>query len=355
MSFFKMKKDLTALKERAYKETDFSQNPGKFASLGGFFASIAASLRFVFTEKENIVFAVLQWCVIALCYYIWVQGLNWIPEEIWQNADQDSSENTAANIVLLVWSLACVGLAAFPLGVFTACISASCILRYQNRPSTFVDCLKIALSRCGAIWIFSWIDGWWTVKRILERLPKKNDRTPRSVKIIREATYQVWKMLTLGFIPALLFGRTFQDSCSDSLNLIKKRFLPLIKLRLGYSLICWIIGIGCYVGTIFFFICLDNMPAKNDIYSFYLLAGVPIIIALLFIMIIFRPLYIISACRIYVSYACDEGINARLPEKTSGFINILIIFMLLAGLIGVVLLFHQELGIDNYISTGLLN
>ncbi|MCI5633946.1 MAG: hypothetical protein MR350_00590, partial [Alphaproteobacteria bacterium] len=61
MSFFKMKKDLTALKERAYKETDFSQNPGKFASLGGFFTSIAASLRFVLTEKENIVFALLQW------------------------------------------------------------------------------------------------------------------------------------------------------------------------------------------------------------------------------------------------------------------------------------------------------
>ncbi|MCI5635019.1 MAG: hypothetical protein MR350_06175, partial [Alphaproteobacteria bacterium] len=61
MSFFTMKFELDTLRQKAYKETDFSQNPGKFASLGGFFTSIAASLRFVLTEKENIVFALLQW------------------------------------------------------------------------------------------------------------------------------------------------------------------------------------------------------------------------------------------------------------------------------------------------------
>lgn len=346
MSFFTMKSELDTLRQKAYKETDFSENPGYFGSIGGFFTSIAASLRFIFTEKENIVFALLQWATIALVYFIWTQGLSWIPEEIWKN----DTENTAANLILLVWSLACVGLAAFPLGILTACMNASCLLRFQNKESTFTDCMKAAFSRAGTLWIFSWIDGWWTVKRILERLPKKNDRTLRSVKIEREIIYQLWKMISLGFIPALLYGRSFKDACKDSLFLLKKRFLPLIKLRLGYSFVCWIVGIGCYAGTVLFFCYMDKMPDEYDIYSWYFYAGLPLILALLIIIILFRPLYIISACRIYINYACDEGITPNLPQRTSAFTNILVIFLCFAAIIGVVLLFHQQLGIDNLMS-----
>ena len=346
MSLFTMKSEFDRLKTKAYKETDFSENPGYFGSIGSFFTSIAASLRFIFTEKENIVFALLQWATIALVYFIWIQGLSWIPEEIWKN----DTENTAANLILLVWSLACVGLAAFPLGILTACMNASCLLRFQNKESTFTDCMKAAFSRAGTLWIFSWIDGWWTVKRILERLPKKNDRTLRSVKIEREILYQLWKMISLGFIPALLYGRSFKDACKDSLFLLKKRFLPLIKLRLGYSFVCWIVGIGCYAGTVLFFCYMDKMPDEYDIYSWYFYAGFPLILALLIIMILFRPLYIISACRIYINYACDEGITPNLPQRTSAFTNILVIFLCFAAIIGVVLLFHQQLGIDSFIT-----
>lgn len=346
MSLFTMKSEFDRLKTKAYKETDFSENPGYFGSIGSFFTSIAASLRFIFTEKENIVFALLQWATIALVYFIWIQGLSWIPEEIWKN----DTENTAANLILLVWSLACVGLAAFPLGILTACMNASCLLRFQNKESTFTDCMKAAFSRAGTLWIFSWIDGWWTVKRILERLPKKNDRTLRSVKIEREIIYQLWKMISLGFIPALLYGRSFKDACKDSLFLLKKRFLPLIKLRLGYSFVCWIVGIGCYAGTVLFFCYMDKMPDEYDIYSWYFYAGLPLILALLIIMILFRPLYIISACRIYINYACDEGITPNLPQRTSAFTNILVIFLCFAAIIGVILLFHQQLGIDSFIT-----
>ena len=346
MSLFTMKSEFDRLKTKAYKETDFSENPGYFGSIGSFFTSIAASLRFIFTEKENIVFALLQWATIALVYFIWIQGLSWIPEEIWKN----DTENTAANIILLVWSLACVGLAAFPLGILTACMNASCLLRFQNKESTFTDCMKAAFSRAGTLWIFSWIDGWWTVKRILERLPKKNDHTSRAVKYERELLYQLWKMISLGFIPALLYGRSFKDACKDSLFLLKKRFLPLIKLRLGYSFVCWIVGIGCYAGTVLFFCYMDKMPDEYDIYSWYFYAGLPLILALLIIMILFRPLYIISACRIYINYACDEGITPNLPQRTSAFTNILVIFLCFAAIIGVVLLFHQQLGIDSFIT-----
>lgn len=229
-------------------------------------------------------------------------------------------------------------------------MNASCLLRFQNKESTFTDCMKAAFSRAGTLWIFSWIDGWWTVKRILERLPKKNDHTSRAVKYEREILYQLWKMISLGFIPALLYGRSFKDACKDSLFLLKKRFLPLIKLRLGYSFVCWIVGIGCYTGTVLFFCYMDKMPDEYDIYSWYFYAGFPLILALLIIMILFRPLYIISACRIYINYACDEGITPNLPQRTSAFANILVIFLCFAAIIGIALLFHQQLGIDSFIT-----
>lgn len=346
MSFTQIKDELNNLKLKASHEINFSKSPGYFGSVGGFFRSIATSLRFVLTEKENIVFALLQWACIVLTYYIWVQVLKWIPEEIWIKAGNGDSQNKCVDLILWLWSLACVGFAAYPLGILTACMNASCILRFKNKESTFTDCFKIALQHSGTIWIFSWIDGWWTVKRILERLPKKNDRTPTSVKIYRETIYQTWKMLTLGFMPAILFGRSLKDACNDSLSLTKKRFLPLIKLRLGYSLICWIVGIGCYIGTILIFIFIPELPAINDIYSFYKYAGIPMILALLIIMLVFRPLYIISACRIYISYACNEGLKGNLPEKSSSYINILVIFAILTTLICCALLFHQQMGID---------
>lgn len=157
-------------------------------------------------------------------------------------------------------------------------------------------------------------------------------------------------MISLGFIPALLYGRSFKDACKDSLFLLKKRFLPLIKLRLGYSFVCWIVGIGCYAGTVLFFCYMDKMPDEYDIYSWYFYAGFPLIIALLTIIVLFRPLYIISACRIYINYACDEGITPNLPQRTSAFTNILVIFLCFAAIIGVVLLFHQQLGIDSFIT-----
>ena len=54
MSLIPIKNELNNLKLKAYKEIDFSENPGYFGSVGGFFRSIATSLRFVLTEKENI-------------------------------------------------------------------------------------------------------------------------------------------------------------------------------------------------------------------------------------------------------------------------------------------------------------
>ena len=345
-SYGTIKNSLNKLKHEAGDQIGEQENPSMMESIGGFGKQAANSLYFILTEKENIIFALLQLACIVLGYYIWVQALSWIPDEVWK-ASQEDKEGTFVNILMWLWSFACVGLVSLPLGLLTACMSASYILRSEGKESTVAECLKVALPKAWPIWVFSWIDGWWTVQRIAERLPKKNDRTSLSTKLRNEIVYNAWKAASLGFIPALLFGRGAVEAGRDSLRLLVDRFMPLVKLRLAYALICWIVGIGSYI-SIFFFLkrIVFAMHSEYDMYTFYLYCGLPMIVALLIIMLIFRPLYIISACRIYTGYAHSQGIKAELPQSSPKFVSVAVAFAVLAFIIGVMLLYHTELGID---------
>ncbi len=348
-SYSTIKGSLKKLKNEAYEQISEQEKPSMLESMGGFWKQSANSLYFILTEKENIMFAVLQLVCIMLGYYIWVQVLSWIPDTVWQAAEHDK-EGVFVNILLWVWSFACVGLVSLPLGILTACMSASYILRSEGKKSTIAECFKVALPKAWPIWVFSWIDGWWTILRIMERLPKKNDRTPLSTKLRNEVIYNAWKAASLGFIPALLFGRGAVEAGRDSLRLLVNRFVPLLKLRTAYAAICWIVGIGSYIGTFFFIqYIVKAMNSRYDIYTFYIYCGLPIIIALLIIMLIFRPIYIISACRIYSGYAHSQNIKAELPKTAPEFVSIAVAFVTLAVVIGVMLLYHTELGIDERI------
>lgn len=338
-------KSLQSLKAGAGSIVENNEKPKRGAAVASYLNSGAVSLRFIFGEKENIAFAFLQWVVIGIAYYLWVQVLSLVPEEVW-NCDNG---NYAAGIILLIWSIVCVGLAAYPLGLLTACMNASYILRFTGRESTVAECLKIVLPKSWSLWVFSWFDGWWTVMRILERLPKKNDRTPLAVKMLNEAIYQGWKLASLGFIPALLSGRDVGEACGDSLKMLKERFSMLIKLRVGYSLVCWGFGIFGYLGM---FVLLRMLPElsgrileNNVVYGVYLLAGVPLLAVLIFIMLVFRPVYVISACRIYAFYAREKGMKIKLPESSSRGVSALMAFLLLAVALAVVWFFRDRLGI----------
>lgn len=345
-----LRKNLNSLKEKAHTVVKNKHKPSKTNSLINFFSNLGASFRFILSEKENILFAFLQWAAIGLGYYLWVQVLSWIPEEIWQDI-KDDKDNVIVNIIFLAWSFLCVGLVAYPLGILTACMGASYMLRSEGRDSTIAECLNLVMRRSGTLWVFSWLDGWWTVERILERLPKKNDRTPLSVKLLNEAVYQAWKAASLGFIPALLYGRSIGEACSDSLKLVKNRFIPLMQLRIGYSIICWLFGIGCYIGVFFLYPYISSyMSSDLDMYGFYFMVGFPMLLSLTFIMLVFRPVYIISACRIYTDYAQEQNIKPEMPSSVPHFISILVTFTVLLFLAAIILLYRNELGIEALIS-----
>ena len=346
----KLSKDyLKQLRSQAKSVLEENEKPGKITSLGGFFSESAKSLRFILSEKENLMFALLQLVSIGLCYYLWIQVLNWIPEDVWKEVAKDNRDNGGLiDLIVLGWGFICVGIAAYPIGIFTSCICASFLLRFSGRQSTLLECLKIAMHRSKTVWVFSWIDGWWTVMRILERLPKKNDRTPRATKILNELLYQAWKLVSLGFVPALIGGRSVKDAGKDSLLMLQKRFVNVAKLRFGYSVVCWIIGILSYVSAIFFAIKAPSYFHANgsSMYGFYMLIGIPMLFCLSIIMLLFRPLYLVSACRIYVNYARDNNVHLDLPTSSPKILSSLVAFALLCLVAAGIFFFRNELGIS---------
>ena len=351
-----IRQQLNDLHRKIEKSAKSLSLPAKGESIGSFFRECWISFKFILKEKENIFFAFLQLATIAIVYYLWVQIIGWIPQEVWDAIEKEENGGTIVSLIFLLWSFICVGIAAYPIGIFTACMSASYTLHREGRDSTILECLKIVLAKSWPLWIFSWVDGWITVDIILERLPKKKDRTPRSVKIFKELVYQLWKTATLGVIPALIYGRTIKELCSDSLALLKKYLFPLGKLRVIYSLFCWIIGIGAYLSLIVFLPHIKAFASQYNItgiFSFYLYAGGPLLVALFIIVVLLRPLYIISATRIYLDYATEEGFPRRLPESSSKSLSAFVGFVVLCILIAVVMLYRDQLGITYILQQGI--
>ncbi len=344
-----IKKTFKKLEIDAYQEYKKENKPTKIESLSYFSRCILHSSKLIFTEKEIITFALLQLVCIALGYYLWVQMLDWIPEAVWESA-RHSDKASTADCILLLWSFICVGLVTYPLGLLTACMGVAHFLHENEEESTIAKCFRVVLPRAWSIWIFSWIDGWWTVNRILERLPKKRDRVSLSQKLVNEAIYQSWKIASLGVLPALITGRGIADSCKDSLGVLKTHFKDICRLRIAYSVICWIFGIGSYIGCIFIApYILKHMSNSNDIYTFYVFAGFPMLVALFFIQVLFRPIYILSACRIYSDYVDENNIQITLPT-VSKFSSTIVAFLVLATIIATVFLYRDELGITYLLS-----
>ncbi|MFH1640686.1 MAG: hypothetical protein ABIA66_01845 [Candidatus Omnitrophota bacterium] len=309
----------------------------------------AYAFQLIFQEKEIIIFALLQWAVIGLIYYLWVQALGWIPEYIWQ-AEGESS-GMLISMVLMAWTFLCIGLAAFPLSILSGCMGASHFLTKQGYPSTIAGCVKLVSQRLWNLWIFHWIDGWITANQVLERLPKKGGRGPAAKVALNELLYYAWKLGTIGVLPAILNGRNLIAAGKESIDLVRKHPQEAVLLRGGYSLFCWVVGIVAYVGSIIFFISQHHLfAAKPGIYGFYFLMGVPVIIATGTVLLFLRPIYVIASCSLYSDYVALEKIDTAASLVASKTVSAIIAFIILAIIIAVAFLYRDQLGITKILS-----
>jgi len=342
-----IRQDLKDLKE-------IQNRPGKISSLGKFFSYYGYSFRLMMKEKELLLFILLQWVSIAIGYYLFVMMLYWIPEEVWRST-RTSNDGSIADLVLFLWIIICIGIAAFPLGIFSSCIAVVHFLHSEGKESTIAACLKVVLPRTWALWVFHWLDGYITVNRIIERLPKKNDRTPRAQKIINEALYYAWKIATIGILPNLITGRSIKDTAKNSALMIKENAAEIFVIRTGYSILCWIVAIITYVLGVMNYGWISDKFFPGDIYSniasIYFIAGIPVLISVAIIQLFIRPAYILAISDVYVRYIAKEGQELLDDTPPTAAISAFVTFATLCLIVLVGYLFRDDLGIMDMLAT----
>jgi len=350
-----IKEEFNAAKDQIHGLDGTREKPSQGESLTGFFSYSEYAIDLMWKEKEIFTFALLQWAVIGAGYYLWVQMLGWIPAEVWQSTE-NSNNGSVADVVLLLWSFVCVGIVAYPLGILSACMGAVHFIRRQGRSSSIAECLRIVLPKAWSLWAFTWMDGWITVNQILKRLPKKNDRTSPAEKALSEALYFAWKIGTIGILPGLITGRGLVESTRRSVDVVRHKFKEIMKLRLGYSLLCWVIGIATYVGTIYFLCTFSHLLPQRErdtagfIYTFYLWVGIPICLSVGIIQMFLRPVYVIASCHIYSDYLNEKQEKILLPTPPSKSFSALVVFGALLIILAVVFIYRDQLGITKLLS-----
>ena len=351
-------RDLGTFGVIGFVRDEIKELPGIDAKPGGgvrtFGSRVGYALSLGFKEKEIFVFGLLQWVAIGLAYLLWVQMLDWIPEEVWRSAE-DAEGASVVDWVLMGWAFVCVGVAAYPVGILTGCMGAAHFLHKQGRESTVAMCLKLVLPHSWSLWIFHWIDGWITVTQIMKRLPKKNDNRSLAQKALSEALYYAWKLGISGILPSILSGNSLVKSAKNSIVFVRDDFTEVAQLRAGYSVLCWVVGIGAYVGAIFLIASTDIVPQGEEVYAhvytFYFWMTVPIMIALAFVMLILRPIYVLALCDLYSEHLGRAGKKVRLPANPPASVSALVAFGILCLVLAMVFFYRVEFGIMDMLAT----
>jgi hypothetical protein len=259
---------------------------------------VAYALKLMMQEKEILVFAVLQWLVIGAAYMMWTEVLDWIPDSVWAEAaaDKNSPDTDWANLAIWGWSLLIIATAAYPLALLNASIVASHYLKSSDQASTVPACLNLASKNLGRVWLFTALDALVTVWAIADRLPGKRKRKRTAAD---EAAYYAWKIATIGVLPSLVSGKSFVESANESVWLLEDQPVRTIGIRMGYSLLCWIIGVLAYLGAAFTLVTFGGpLAGENWVYHAYVLMGAPIVFAVGIVSLI-RPVFVLAVSKLY--------------------------------------------------------
>jgi hypothetical protein len=259
---------------------------------------VAYALKLMMQEKEIFVFAALQWLVIGAAYMMWTEVLDWIPDSVWAQAaaDKSSPDTDWANLAIWGWSLLIIATAAYPLALLNASIVASHYLKSSGQSSTVPACLNLASKNLGRVWLFTALDALITVWAIIDRLPSKRKRKRTAAE---EAAYYAWKIATIGVLPSLVSGKTFVESANESVWLLEDQPVRTIGIRMGYSLLCWIIGVLAYIGAAVTLVTFGGpLAGENWVYHAYILMGAPIFFAVGIVSLI-RPLFVLAISKLY--------------------------------------------------------
>ena len=343
-----MQRELAALPEiqKIPKDIETDSEASGFASKAGYALSLGLK------EKEIFFFGGMQWLAVAIAYLLWTQMLFWIPPEVWEALSSEDDGAGLIDLALTLWAFVCVGVAAFPIAIFSSCMGVTHFLHKQGRASTVAMCLKLSLPNAWPLWAFHWTDGWITVRQIMSRIPSDQDKRTLAQILYEEALYYAWKVGIAGVLPSMVLGKGMIESGKESIAFVRQHAKEIIKLRAAYSGYCWILGVLAYVAGIPLMMYLDDGTGMgNNIAMFYFYMAVPICFAVGLIMFFLRPIYLLSLCNLYSDYLKANNKTVELPDNPPRAISALVVFAILCIAVLVVFYFREAIGLAEILST----
>lgn len=327
-------------------------------SVGDYIANIPRVAGLMAREPEILLLAVVQWLVIWIAYLAWTQFLYWIPDSVWHSILEDVERNRHSvgtawvDLALFCWSLVIVVVASFPIGLCSAAMVAVYNLRNAGQTSTIGTALALAERNLGRIWTFTSVDNWLTVSTIFDRLPSRHARRRPGAELL----YYAWKLGTMGVVPALVAGRDYLDAGRDSLKLLTTQPGRALALRLGYSALCWVVGIGTYIATFAFMPRqLADLRAAHAMFNIYFRVATPLFVAVGIICVVLRPFFLLAVAKFYTDVFDVTTATARTaagvsPIERHGLSWLTVVFMALSLAVAIVVAFPHGTGISDFIA-----
>ncbi len=133
--------------------------------------------------------------------------------------------------------------------------------------------------------------------------------------------------------------------------MLKSQPLRAIGMRMGYSLVCWVIGIAAYAGGVAYLATSQvRADAPNAMYNFYVLIALPIVIAAGVTAVVVRPFYLVMVSKLYTDVV---PIDASATELAVGkkVDALALFFAILLGVLLALYFFGDELGVRAWIES----
>lgn len=207
----------------------------------------------------------------------------------------DEGFNIVMNSILILFGGSYLIVMALINGVFNGAMGAATFLSRSRQDPSITNALKIALQHATRLWAFKMVH---ILVMLLTLSSKRDGFISRAMNSVIRA---VWKIATIGLMPALINGRTLTEAMQRSIDFIKHEPAKIMALHFTYGFLLWVLIL---VGIPPIYL----VGGGNFITMAFLFFGVYFVV----VSVVLRPIYITMIYYLYAEFL----------EKTNGRVEV---------------------------------
>lgn len=277
--------------------------------------ALRQALNTVAASPVVFVLLLLSVAVTVVGFFVVAQIILWLPNEVWVSSSGTGQIGAVPFLAAAVWGLGIIAGMLTLLAHINGAIIVACRRRRTGEAAGLVACLTQANQSIGRQAVIALIDAFKTFS-VLSWYLSSYYHASRALET--RSGYNTWKLGTLGALPALVFGRSYQQAGETACALFRAAPDRMINIWLGHRLANWIWGSCAVVAWSVFLILTGELTAAPDaahwFYDMFALAlSLPTLICCVTLGVL-RPLYSVMQSDLYSDFG---GAHASAVEATA--------------------------------------